>query len=271
MKKLLSLFSLLWLVGLLAFLATPIYAQDVEDDISSAETAYNEDLDYWLDENGIALETAETENINEGDTNLNGIDDNVDVMGNIDASINDLIWIWDSEGIEDGDESSSFKVRFRLGEKFFVLDSLSYFLVWTWLVILISFLARLILCHIALWRIFWRAWESKWKSLIPLYNLYIVFKISWLKKRFWWIIIVALLFWTLDSIFPSFGMQGISPEFSAAITTILWYCFPRKFGRWKDASILYSLFFPIWVLVLWFWNYKFLWKSEWTNETIVEN
>jgi hypothetical protein len=62
------------LAGLLAFLATPIYAQDVEDDVSAAETSYNEDLNYGLNEdeialeaidgNEIAVETVDEENVN---------------------------------------------------------------------------------------------------------------------------------------------------------------------------------------------------------------
>ena len=52
-------------------------------------------------------------------------------------------------------------------------------------VIGISLLIFYILLVIAEWKIFKKAGEAGWKSLIPIYNAYIVFKISGMKKWFW--------------------------------------------------------------------------------------
>ena len=36
---------------------------------------------------------------------------------------------------------------------------------------------------VAAWRIFTKAGEAGWKSIIPIYSTYITYKISWKKKR----------------------------------------------------------------------------------------
>lgn len=42
-----------------------------------------------------------------------------------------------------------------------------------------------ILLVIAQWKVFTKAGEKGWKSLIPIYNLYITFKLFWETKWFW--------------------------------------------------------------------------------------
>ena len=45
-----------------------------------------------------------------------------------------------------------------------------------------------ILLIIAGWKIFEKAGEKGWKSIIPIYNIYILFKIVKMKSWFWWVI-----------------------------------------------------------------------------------
>lgn len=47
-------------------------------------------------------------------------------------------------------------------------------------------IAIAILIIIAWWRLFEKAGEKGWKSIIPIYNLYILFKIAHIKSWFWW-------------------------------------------------------------------------------------
>ena len=49
-------------------------------------------------------------------------------------------------------------------------------------------LAFYVLLIIALWRIFTKAGEAGWKALIPIYNVYILYKISNLSFLYWFII-----------------------------------------------------------------------------------
>lgn len=58
-------------------------------------------------------------------------------------------------------------------------------------------LAWYILCVIGAWKMFIKAGEAGWKALIPIYNMYIVFKFSWETTYFWvWLglsVVAALL------------------------------------------------------------------------------
>ena len=58
---------------------------------------------------------------------------------------------------------------------------------------LIGILIFYILIIIAWWKIFSKAGEPGWKSRIPIYNIYIVFKISGIKGWFWYNLVVAIV------------------------------------------------------------------------------
>ena len=76
MKKLLSL---LGLAGLLVFITTPIYAQDVEDDVEDGNaivTSAEDEFNYGVDEDGNALETVVSEDTIENSTDLDELDFN---------------------------------------------------------------------------------------------------------------------------------------------------------------------------------------------------
>jgi len=54
-------------------------------------------------------------------------------------------------------------------------------------------IAFVILLIVAMWKIFTKAGEKGWKSLIPIYNIYIYFKIAGMKNWFWALFIVELV------------------------------------------------------------------------------
>ncbi|MBQ3325714.1 hypothetical protein IJG79_00990 [Candidatus Saccharibacteria bacterium] len=62
-------------------------------------------------------------------------------------------------------------------------------------------IAFYIITIIASWRIFVKAGEKGWKSLIPIYNFYILYKICGMKKWFWISIIVSIAVSVLLAIF----------------------------------------------------------------------
>ncbi len=49
-----------------------------------------------------------------------------------------------------------------------------------------------LICIIGGWKVFSKAGEAGWKSIIPLYNTYIYFKISWTPVMFW--VMILLIF-----------------------------------------------------------------------------
>lgn len=46
---------------------------------------------------------------------------------------------------------------------------------------------------IAYWKLFTKAGEAGWKSIIPIYNTYILFKIAWKTKFFWIMLAVGIV------------------------------------------------------------------------------
>lgn len=53
---------------------------------------------------------------------------------------------------------------------------------------------------IANWKIFTKAGEAGWKSIIPIYNGYILYKISWKTSVFWITVVLALIGGILNGI-----------------------------------------------------------------------
>ena len=49
-----------------------------------------------------------------------------------------------------------------------------------------------VLLIVACWKIFEKAGEKGWKSIIPIYNIYILYKIVKMESWFWWMIAIAL-------------------------------------------------------------------------------
>lgn len=251
MKKL-SLFSLFWLAGLLAFFVTPIYAQDVEDDVSIAETSYNDEFDYGVDEDGIELEAANEESVDLDEASIN-LDEEVDftslfeneevknVLGELDMSNEEAAWL--------------------LG-LFAWLGTWLLFLLWTIGIIL------WILRIIALWKAFERAWEWWWKAIIPVYCSYIKYKLAGMKNWFWYALLIALIMWIIAAFIPD--QKELISDIATLITWIIYifmtFKFARKYGWGVFTSVLFVLFYPICILILGFGNYKY----EGKEETVVE-
>lgn len=70
---------------------------------------------------------------------------------------------------------------------------------------LIFSIAYYICLVISRWRIFKKAGEKGWKSLIPFYDIYTEFKLTWTPSRFW----LLILFSVLGSFFMTIGSDKI--------------------------------------------------------------
>ena len=242
MKKL-SLLSLLWLVALVAM---PTYAQDVqdaEDVVYNAEASYVDEFNYWVDEDGIALESAD-EDIS-ADFNALFEDEEVqNTLGELNMSNEEFAWMI---GLFAG----------------------------MWLVGWVIALVLWILTIVALWKAFTRAGEKGWKAIIPIYNVYVMYKIAWMKNWFWYTILVAFVLWLISGFMwmwedsgVSAILTGLSWAFGWIVWIVAWFKFARKYGWGVFASILFVLFYPICILVLGFGNYPYEWKKS--EETVVE-
>lgn len=61
-------------------------------------------------------------------------------------------------------------------------------------------IAMYVISAIAYWQIFKKAGEKGWKALIPVYNSYIIYKISWKTSMFWIMLILDIVYAVLAGI-----------------------------------------------------------------------
>lgn len=126
---------------------------------------------------------------------------------------------------------------------------------------------------IALWRVFKKAGEPGWKSIIPIYNYYILFKITKMKNWFWWIIgsaVCAAIMYIADGSNP-LGMNqaqlevyewGAHPMALFATIMIVFVCvysgivncyrLSKVFGHGVGFTFGLIFFEPIFLMILGF-------------------
>lgn len=105
-----------------------------------------------------------------------------------------------------------------------------------------------ILQVVAMWKIFEKAGEAGWKSLIPIYNLYILLKLI----RFnWWLLLGLLIF-----IIPIIGWV-IGAIYMFVLQVIICYRLSRSFGKELGYTIGLLLLTPIFYLILGFGSAKY--------------
>ena len=94
--------------------------------------------------------------------------------------------------------------------------------------VLVFYLVIAVLSLVAMWKIFSKAGEAGWKSLIPFYNLYILLKISGMSG--WWMlaffvpvvnIVVSILF-SLN-LAKSFGRSAVFGIFGLFLFSVVGY------------------------------------------------
>lgn len=124
------------------------------------------------------------------------------------------------------------------------------FLVIAWYIILV----------IANWKIFTKAGEAGWKSIIPIYNSYVVYKISWKTMWFWIGLLLGVVTGICD-IFTSAGdtttisvifgvISAITGIASIVITVASQYKLSKSFGHGVGYTIGLIFLNPIFTLII---------------------
>ncbi len=122
------------------------------------------------------------------------------------------------------------------------------------MVYLVIILAIAIVQIIAMWKLFTKAGEKGWKSIIPIYNVVILFKISGLSP---WLILAYLA-----AIIPFIGW--LVP---VALNAVLAYKLAKAFN--KDGGWAVGLYFlaPIFYMILAFGSSEYVGVSNETTST----
>ena len=116
-------------------------------------------------------------------------------------------------------------------------------------------LAWYIIMAVANWKIFTKAGEAGWKSLIPFLNTYVLFKISWKAKMFWVMIGSLVLGSVLTSIAgENGGFLAILGAVCSLASSIIGLISIHKLSKAFGHGILFTLglifFSPIFTLIL---------------------
>ena len=267
MKK----FSLFSLLGLLAFVAMPIYAQDVyfdenyiivpEDTSIEAVGAIDEEV--AVDEEAV-VDEVEEEIVNEIDNAVLAVEEEVaedvadlDVIPELDFS--------DFDGITSVSFGSSSNVN--------PLARLIAWWLWLfWVVLIYLMFAYFALLPISAWEIYRRADKKGWAFLVPFWGSMVYSEIAGMSKWLW------LLPWlvTIWGFFQGIVWSGVYWIILnvLSIISLIWliianYRVARRYGWNIFLSILHAtlILTPITILVLGLGNYKYQAKSE---ETVVE-
>ena len=85
-------------------------------------------------------------------------------------------------------------------------------------VIAVSGIAIAILLIVAMWKLFKKAGEPGWKALIPIYDVYILYKISGAKSWFWGLLVAEIIVFIETIIATSNG--GIVTDSAGNVTEI---------------------------------------------------
>ena len=126
-------------------------------------------------------------------------------------------------------------------------------------------IAYFVLLIIGEWKVFAKMGEPGWKSLIPFYNNYILYKRAW--KSFWYFIAFALYAaassledYPSTAVFASIVyIAAVVVDFKASIEL------SKSFGHGIPFAIGLSLLNPIFMMILGFNNDSFCHSVEYTE------
>lgn len=125
--------------------------------------------------------------------------------------------------------------------------------------IVVCVLGWYVIQAVAYWKIFTKAGEAGWKSLIPLYNSYIQYKISWNTMMFWVCFaasIVGMFLYNMDSAVSLIG--GVIGFAACIISIINWHKLSLAFGHGVGFTLGLIFLNPIFILILGFSGDQYL-------------
>ena len=119
---------------------------------------------------------------------------------------------------------------------------------------------------IGMWKVFTKAGEEGWKSIIPIYNMYIMYKISWKTSMFWitlGLAVVAGIFGALVSVSAIFvTLQSLVTLAVFVISVMQLYKLSKAFG-YGGGFTVGLVFLPfIFTLILGFGSAEYIGAQE---------
>lgn len=111
----------------------------------------------------------------------------------------------------------------------------------------------LILLVVAYWKMFTKAGIAGWKSLIPLYNVYIAFKIAWKDQTAFWVWLAANVIYSLFRDHED-GVSGVITIVAGILALVWWmrFCIRQAKSYGKGAGTGIAAFFLPNILTLYY-------------------
>ncbi len=124
-------------------------------------------------------------------------------------------------------------------------------------VILTALIVLWVFQIIAFWKIFTKAGEPGWKSIIPVYSGYVQYKITW-KPMWFWVMFAATIVYSMASQFMTNGSTSmilsaivfIASIVMLVIQIISYVKLSRSFGHGIGFALGLIFLYPIFVLIL---------------------
>jgi hypothetical protein len=120
---------------------------------------------------------------------------------------------------------------------------------------ILALIVLLVVYIIAEWKIFTKAGEAGWKSLIPIYREYILYKISWKPMWFWIMTAVGVLCLLTKSIPAVYTICSLA---SAVIAIIALVKLSKSFGHGGGFAVGLILLSFIFMLILGFGSSQYV-------------
>lgn len=118
---------------------------------------------------------------------------------------------------------------------------------------------------IAYWKMFTKAGEPGWKSIIPFYSQYIMYKLTWKTSWFWITLIVAVVygvFTSLNQNFPDVMLYAVLLLVFAIIILVLsiisYHKISKSYGHGAGYTVGMLFLWPIFVLILGYGKSKYI-------------
>ena len=124
--------------------------------------------------------------------------------------------------------------------------------------VMVAVLIWYVLLVIANWKIFTKAGEAGWKSIIPIYNGYVLYKISWKPMWFWISLVLGVIVGICNAITKSNDIAAVAviaviANIANLVVTIgSLYKLSKSFGHGVGYTIGLILLNPIFTLILGF-------------------
>ncbi len=120
----------------------------------------------------------------------------------------------------------------------------------------LSFLVSLLIWGLtvfALWRIFLKAGQPGWASLIPFYQIHVLYRICWEPKYFWFQFLLiggAGVLWAVDDTGMLTAFAGLLVLAAAVMALMLPFRLARAFGKGKLFGLGLTLLSTVFLLIL---------------------